>query len=333
MLFKRKAVFFLWLIIFIGLGSFFASFIAIYWFPTIPSDFSRTKRLLAFIENELPDKSTLVFGNSIGMDGFDGKLFTKLSCIENTYNLCSPGQNQLESLLLISSVSKSPKYIVHFINSFELAYQDYLSGNILNNYFLLNYHPSQFVKETFSITANSNSFLEKKQNKFRVAFYNRWLLTNYFNLNFRSLIRNDLRLEKLNTELYYPRNYTIRLNDQQLQSVLEQHNPNKPLASLKLDSIKIEVIKRTAKFLKEKNTQYIVVFTPLNPDLYNFKKGYHASIDSFCVNTKIANAHFINFSNLLSKDQFVDHLHPSSDGAIKITSELAKILNKCSSRP
>jgi hypothetical protein len=330
---NRKAVFFLWLIIYIGLGSFFASFIAIYWFPTIPSDFSRTKRLLAFVENELPVKNTLVFGNSIGMNGFDGKLFTKLSCIENTYNLCSPGQNQLESLLLISSVSKSPEYIVHFINSFELEYRDFLTNNTINYFLLMNYKPSNFVKKTLTLTTNSNSLNISNKNKIEISFRNRWLLTNYFNSNFRNLLRNDLRLEKLNTELYYPRNYSSRLKNQQLQPLIKQHNPIKPLYNLKIDSIKIEIIKRTASYLKEKNTQYIVVFTPLNPDLYNFNKDYHASIDSFCVNTKIANAHFINFSNLLSKDQFVDHLHPSSDGAIKITSELAKILNKCSSRP
>ena len=330
---NRKAVYSLWLIVIFCLGSFFASVIAIYWFPTIPSDFSRSKRLLTFVEKELPQNSTLVFGNSIGMDGFDGKLFSYLSCVKNTYNLCSPGQNQLESLLLISSLNKSPKYVVHFFNSFELANQDYLSGNILNNYILAGYQPSHFVKETFLITANATNFQKTKQTKFQTAFYNRWLLTNYINVNFRNLLRNDLKLEKLTIELYYPRNYTTRLNDQQLQALIKQNNPTKALYNLKIDAIKREIIKRTAAYLKEKKTRYRVVFTPLNPELSNFKTGYHASIDSFCNHSKIANVRFVNFSHLLTKDQFVDHLHPSENGAIQITSDLAKKLNECSSRP
>ncbi|HAR19082.1 MAG TPA: hypothetical protein DCR46_00345 [Cytophagales bacterium] len=133
--------------------------------------------------------------------------------------------------------------------------------------------------------------------------------------------------------MYYPRNYTTRLNDQQLQALIKQNNPTKALYNLKIDSIKIEIIKRTAAYLKEKNTRYIVVFTPLNPELINFKTGYHASIDSFCNHSKIANVRFVNFSHLLTKDQFVDHLHPSENGAIQITSELAKKLNECYSRP
>jgi lysophospholipase L1-like esterase len=75
-----------------------------------------------------------------------------------------------------------------------------------------------------------------------------------------------------------------------------------------------------------------VVFSPINPELDNYKLPYHTLLDSFVLAQKIPNIKFINLSHLLEKEDFVDHFHPSASGARKITLELAKILNECSSK-
>lgn len=332
MLIPAKAFKPLSILFFVLVGAILAVAISILWFPKIPSDFSRTNRLLQFLDNETPPNSTLILGNSIIMDGFDAKLFASKSCNASSYNLSSPGQNQLESLLLISSISKPTKKVVQFYNSTDLESQDFLSHQVIQNFLLFGYQPSDFVLQTLSITNNANSAELFKQNKVKLGFDSRWLLTNYINTNFRKLLRNDLTLDHIATELYYPRNYTSRFPDEQRIPLIKQFNPKAPKTDFSFNPIKLEVIKEIALKLSQSNTEYIVVFSPINPELDNYKPSYHALLDSFVVTQKIPNTTFINLSHLLEKEDFVDHFHPSANGAQKITRKLAKILNECSSK-
>jgi hypothetical protein len=332
MLIPAKAFKPLSILFFVLVGAVLAVAISILWFPKIPSDFSRTNRLLQFLGNETPTNSTLVFGNSIIMDGFDAKLFASKSCNASSYNLSSPGQNQLESLLLISAISKPTKRVVQFYNSTDLESQDFLSHQVIQNFLLFGYQPTDFVLQTLGITNNASSTDLFKQNKVKLGFDSRWLLTNYINTNFRKLLRNDLTLDHISTELYYPRNYTSRFPDEQRIPLIKQFNPQKPKTDFNFNPIKLEVIKRIAEKLSKNNIEYVVVFSPINPDLGNYTDRYLALIDSFALAQKIPNTIFINLSQLLEKDDFVDHFHPSTSGAQKITQELAKTLNECSSK-
>lgn len=332
MFISKKASKSLSILFFVFIGTALAVAISVSWFSKIPSDFARTKRLLQFIKNEAPINSTLVFGNSVIMDGFDARLFSEKSCITASFNLSSPGQNQLESLLLISSISNPTKRIIHFYNATDLENQDFLSPQTIQNFLLFGYQPSDFTLQTLSITNNASSIDLFNQNKVKLGFDSRWLLTNYVNTNFRKLLRKDLTLDHIATELYYPRNYTNRFPGSQRIPLIRQFNPKNPKTGFNFNPIKLKVMKRIAQKLSKKNTQYIVVFSPINPELDNYKSPYHTLLDSFVVTQKIPNTTFINLSHLLEKEDFVDHFHPSTSGAQKITLELAKILNQCSSK-
>jgi len=206
-------------------------------------------------------------------------------------------------------------------------------GSVINNFMLMGFKPNNFVQKTVSQTSSAKLLISFDINRFQLAFQNRWLLTNYVNMYIRNILRKDYTLDKLTSELYYPRNYTSRFSLSQRNKLINQFNPNKPIDSCVINETKINIFNKIGNYIANTNTQYIVVFTPINPELNNFKQGFHSSIDSFCINTKFPNVQFYNFSNLLNAEQFVDHIHPTEDGANTITKELAIILNSCSSNP
>lgn len=302
-------------------------------FPKIPSDFARSKTLLHFVRTRVPSGATLVFGNSIVMDGFDAKLFSAKACSPECFNLSSPGQNQLESLLLIASLKTKPARIIHFFSSYDVGNQDYLSQQTIQNFLLYGYSPDAFVLESLAHTNNATSMSQFHANPVSLVFESRWLVTNYINTQFRNLLRKDLTLQHIATELYYPRNYTVRLPEQQRQSLINQFNPRQPVAAVGMDTVKLFLIKRIGQFLADKGIAYTVVFSPMNPALDHYMEGYKADVEAFCQTQKVPNTTFVNLSGLLSKEEFVDHYHPNAEGAKKITHELAQLLSKCSSRP
>jgi hypothetical protein len=328
----KKATKPFFLLLLICVGGIVAAIISILWLSKIPSDFSRTQTLLSFVKNQTPSEATLVFGNSVTMDGFNANIFIKKSCSQTCFNLSSPGQNQLESLLLISSITSKPKNIIHLYLATDLNRQDFLSKQVINNFLLYGYKLNDFAKETLLKTNNATSISDFETNKLTLAFSSRWLLSNYINTNFRKLLRNDLALDHLATELYYPRNYTSKFPESQRMPLIRQFNPQTSVSDFSLDSTKLALIKKIGEFVNAKGAKYIVVIAPINPELDNYKNEYFEGIDNFCKKQSFPNIQFINFSNLLTKDDFVDHIHPSESGANKITNELAKILNECSSK-
>ncbi len=326
----KKATKPLFLLSLICMGGIAAAIISILWLPKIPSDFSRTQTLLSFVKNQAPSGSTLVFGNSVTMDGVNAKLFIKNSCTKTCFNLSSPGQNQLESLLLISSIASKPQNIIHVYSATDLGRQDFLSKQVINNFLLYGYKLNDFAKETLLKTNNATGISDFETNKLTLAFNCRWLLSNYINTNFRKLLRNDLTLDHLASELYYPRNYTSKFPENQRMPLIRQFNPKTTVSNFVFDSTKLVLIQKIGDFASKKGAKYVVVIAPINPELDNYKKEYFEGIDTFCKKQSFPNIQIINFSDLLTKDDFVDHIHPSESGANKITNELAKILNECS---
>jgi len=315
----------------IGLSACFAGLL----FPLIPSDFSRTKRLLKFIQEENKANTTLVFGSSIAMDGVNTLLLDEIrACTpETTFNLSSPGQNQLESILLMSSFGESrPKRVVHMLNTLELGNQDFLSRRVIFNFLLFGYRPNQFVLNTLSITNNAPTLNEFASNRFAINFENRGLVTNFVNAGFRKWIRNDLLLAELEENIRYPRNYVSRLEDAKRLALIRQSNPSAEVRTFDMDSIKWEILKRTSLFLKAQGIEYTVVLSPVNPELSSYSSVYFQQLDHFFTTHPVPNVQFINLATFLTKEDFVDHIHPGESGAKKISAELAKRLPSCSSK-
>lgn len=317
----------------IGFGILLAAGIGHLFFNKIPSDFTRTKHLLSFLQQEGQRPDLLLFGNSIAMDGFNAKEFSEKACSPKAYNLSSPGQNQLESILLISSIKSAPKTVVHLFNSGDLANQDYLSSQVVLNFILYDYSPNAFAKSCLSLTNSSPQLSYFSFPWIKTTFESRWLITNFFNTRFRSLLRKDLSLDFNETNFYYPRNYTTRFPDNKRLPLIKQFNPPESVQAFEPDSIKWKLIQKVGRHLKEQNIEYVVLLAPLNPELNNYKEHYFKELDAFINCHPLPNVRFINMSTLLSKEEFVDHVHPSGEGASKITDELAKQLSQCSSKP
>ncbi len=320
--FKNSKYIYIYLIL--GLSSLIGIFSLPYFYKVIPSDYIRSQLILETLKNKDLKSDAILFGNSILMAGINAKQLSEELSTKEIYNLSSTGQQLSESILYYDLVDASTKNIFQFINVEELIDTPIIRNPIVRNLRLYDYKISENTKQILE-TVDIDYF---ETSMFKVYIDSRGLFTNYINTGLRSVLRKDLKTDNLKTELYYPNTYTERISEIAYKKNIKRHNPINKLEKLNINLKVLTLLKNSASFLKEKNINYHVVISPINPDLINYTSSFKKSINIAFSMVNIPNLNVIDLSETLSSDLFIDHCHPTPEGAVLLTSTLATKFSK-----
>ncbi len=292
-------------------------------YKKLPSDYVRTRLILEALapsNQEKPD--IIIFGSSVAMASVNGNvLMDSLGGV--AYNLASTGQSFPESLLYYSKINRPTAVVVQFVGVDELINKPVLEKQKIRNFRLYGYTADQETNKLLApidVHYLHSSFLKIKVDS-------RALISNSINRVARGLLRKDLNLSDLNSELFYPTPYTVRLPKVKYDALIKEYNPKEKIDAINLDSSFVNLCKNADDFLFRRGVKFFLVINPTNPSLTNYTPALGRKIDLAMANCGFRHLNYLNFFSLLEDKDFIDNCHPAPAGANKITQELFLQLN------
>ncbi len=315
----RNLIFFL---VFVTCGVLIAMFSVPSIHNQLGSDFVRTELILKTLKDKESPPDLVLFGNSILMNGIDGQLLSKISGGTKVYNLSSSGQNLYESSLYYQEVPAGVKMVVQFVQAELLSDfpKNRFDDRVARNFYLYGYRPRP---ETYRLLGDS------LLNYFKEPFYeiyadSRAIVSTSINQSFRRVLRKDLNLRALATEIYYPYTYTTRLDSATYFRRIQVNSPPELMTTYQVSPEAVAVLNKMKDYFSDRGIEYKVVVFPINPDLSNFSDRYKSEAENILTNLTTTKFDLISMINLLNADEFIDHVHPTPEGAKKMTQAFAE---------
>lgn len=266
----------------------------------------------------------IFLGNSVVMNGIDAKYYSQLRNGKVAFNLSTPGQSFFESLFLIENTPKphrlvlgcSPQTLVSEINNIP-----YSNINALRMY---GYNLSSTAASIIEKCRGEKTIKSYELPFFQHNFYCRWVIFSGVNAFFRSLIRKDLQLQNAQRNMFYPRPYMKKISKSTLKKLQKKYHVTTKKFVVNTD--RIQFLRSFSLYLKEKNIKFTLLILPEHPYIrentpIEFYRDMQAFLDKAQEEWNIT---IYNFHNILDESMFIDHIHPSQQGAKKLTEALAE---------
>jgi len=292
----------------------------------------RVKNIYSALRSEdLPKPEIVIMGNSVVMNGIDGQLMSKnLPQNPTVWNLSSPGQNLLESILILEEIDfPIQSVIIGILPDMLTKPQINIHKNKLIAYRIYQYRPSDETINIFSSTVDDQTRRLLNQSQWRTVVESRWIVRAYIDNGIMRSILNDLTWERAETDLFYPVAYTKKLSATRHESVIRQLHKQRGSEEGKLPFENQRILEYYWERLNKRGIKLYILILPEHPNQIKLSEnGYYNNLEhdlDSLVDGK-NNFYLINLYNLLPKDDFVDHVHPYQTGADKLTTSLAKQL-------
>ncbi len=307
------------------IGIIVSNYLVPVFYKYLPGDHSRTKLILETLkQREKYRPQLLLFGNSTLMCGIDAKRLSEKLDDQLVFNLASAGQSVLESSLYYQHVPDSVHTVVQFMKASHLSVDNFppLSKEVKVNFYMYGFRPEPVTGE----------ILGKKQvayfstPSFMINFDARSVLPTSINIAMRQILRKDINLKKLETELFYPVTHPHKMSRKKYRMRIKQNEPVPPLRCFKTNKKMMAVLKKAARFFGQRRISYVVGILPINPGLQNITEGFKSEASLTLPTLNGENLKFMDFINLLPEEDFVDHTHPYRTGMVKLTNRLANLL-------
>lgn len=301
-------------------------------FYILPNDMIRVKNIHDALNSEdLPKPQIVILGNSVVMNGIDGQLMSdSLPQNPTVWNLSSPGQSLLESGLILDEIGfPVNSVIIGIIPSLLTTPQINIPKNKLIAYRIYQYQPSEEVIEEFLSTVDDQTRTLLIQSQWRTVIESRWIVRAFIDNSIMTSVLNDITWKRAQTDLYYPVAYTKKPSPAKHDSIISRLHRLRSSEEGKVPLQNQKILEYYWKRLNKHGIKLYVLVLPEHPNQIKLSDiGYYENLEedlASLINGK-ENFHIINFYNLLSKDDFVDHIHPYQTGAYKLTDALAKQL-------
>lgn len=300
-------------------------------FGILPSDTSRARTILKTIRVKEGTTSNACFlGSSIVMNGINTRLLSspKLTVL----NFSSPGQKLMESSLILSQTSDNFHTIIVGASSTSLCTTETdIPDHKITSYMMYGYAmPKSYLELAQSIQADT--LLEAARNPYlKNVIHGRWIVKDGLNVWVRNLLRKDLDLERSRKDMFYPSPYTTKVGSEALQLLLERYCSDSRQASestitleskLMLEYMAGQATKRGGRLILVILPEHPVIRQATEPEYYShFQEQLRQLQENLPLET-------INCIDLLTREHFIDHIHPDYAGAQLLTAEVAKHLNQ-----
>ncbi len=296
-------------------------------FRMIPSDLTRYELVLQTISGDRGAPQTLVFGSSIAMNGIDTRLLTdEAPWAGLAYNLSTTGQSLVESILLQQDMTDDVRTVVQIVSGLNLASDRPVEPNKYNALYMYGFRPSTDTRDFLTVAFPGELDDSVDASDLAQRFRARWALRQFVDTSARKLLRPDLSLDRARTDLFYPSPYNDRVLGEQLDRLIEAETARWPAPDFEIVAAKQRVLEELARRAEAAGRHLVLVMPPIHPRVRAaLGPGYFDGLRALLAATAAAvEGTFVDASELLGEEQFIDHVHPTDEGARRLTLRIAE---------
>ncbi|RMF97199.1 MAG: hypothetical protein D6741_10320 [Planctomycetota bacterium] len=293
----------------------------------LPTDLSRSSRILEAERTVAGKPEICFFGNSVVMNGLDAKRLSEaLPEHPEIWNLSSTGQQLWESVLLQQDLPDSVQVVVQGVFANTLEEPPNIPPNKYNALVMYGFRPDEQTRrwaESYLDAASRDYFFASP---LRHRFDARWMLSGWFNTWVRSALRSDLTVDRAQTDLYYPRAYTRKVSDSALKHQLEKYIAGHPPGEFHPDPQTEALLVELAESYRRRGIRFVLWILPRHPEYSRralgdeFKRGLADYLTRLQVDHGIT---VVNTLDSLPAERFVDGSHPDDIGAAILSQTFA----------
>lgn len=310
----------------LGVGAALAAMPAL--FRLAPTDLSRLDVLLAAERSGEP-AAILVLGNSIAMCGVDGRQLTReLPGAPVALNFASTGQTLAESYLLLQDLPKGVETLVLVLPPDALFGPESLSSQKYNAFYMFGFRPDAETRQTLDTLFGRSMRDVLGASGIAQRFRARWALRELVDGAARRLLRKDLALDRATTDLQFPQPYRERLAPEKMRRAVEQQIAISARLRDEPDPAKAKLLGQIAARATAGERRLLVVLPPANPGVRAALGGelpepFAGALARLREHPRAA---LLDLRKLLGEEEFIDAVHPTSEGARRITGAVAEAL-------
>ncbi|MEX2669455.1 hypothetical protein [Candidatus Uabimicrobium amorphum] len=261
------------------------------------------------------------------MNGIDAGYYSQLKNNQVALNLSTPGQSFFESLFIVENISKPSRLFLGCSPQTLLYEMNNIPPSNINSLFMYDYQLSHAASSIIKECGGEKTLKSYNRSFFQHNMYSRWIVFSGVNTFFRSLLRKDLKLENAQRNVFYPRPYVKKISSTALRKLQKKYHRERK--KFVVNKNRMRFLQQFSGYLKKKNIPLTLVILPEHPYLQKstsaqFYRDMQSELDKVQRNLNIT---VYNLYNILDEGMFIDHIHPSQQGAKKLTRSIAK-LNK-----
>lgn len=311
----------------IALGAALAFGAMPYVYDAADHELVRSRNLFeALTTDESKGLDLVVLGNSIVMNGIDTQVLEdEVSGVDKAWNLASTAQGMLEAALIINEVPPSVQEYVFGLTYTELTKSTHqLSSSKYTAYYMYGYRPTPHSVWVANTAAGEKGAGLFGAGRFRSTIASRWIVTSYIDTAVRTLLRDDLEIDRAMIDLHRPAPYTQQVSASVLEGQLRDM-PDRSPADAVVSDASWELLAYLSDHVRERGAHMTLVILPEHPErLTRTDSGYIGRMETQLSDWARPRGIDVLFEqNLVPTEYFIDSQHTDSLGARLLTQALA----------
>lgn len=311
-------------------------------FAKIDTDLERTRFLLRTVteikKGTTPAPDMVFLGNSVTMNGVDAELVAKeLPNSPRIYNFSSTGQSVAEGYLYLQELPMEAKAVVLVVSPANLEDDGLPSEDVFNTFYMQGYRPNERTLESLSdvfkgVTDPKDPFKKPydvalfSRNDIQQRFRSRWAIAQVPDTEFRKKLRKDLDTSKSIRSLTYPAPYSKPIAAKNFEVLLPTYNKPRTTPEFAPLETQNKLITKLVEQVRADGKKIAIVLAPMHPARLSFAGPEFRRGIANWANKHSIGCPVLDLSDSLTKDQFLDVVHPSREGAEIISKRIAEFL-------
>jgi hypothetical protein len=296
-------------------------------FQHTQSDVSRIGVLMTEMQNPTATPKVVALGNSIVMSGIDARqLRAELPGKPLSWNLASTGQTLAESFLFTQLIPASVEVAIYGMELQPEPREPSLIRPKYNAFYMFGFRPSEFTRRTLErIYPEVTPTLELSH--LHHLFDARVAVRQQIDTRIRILLRTDIELEGTESDLFHPQQYSRPIDARVLDRLLEERGTAAGhIGSLQVREGTPALARAIVDEARKSGRATLFVLLPVHPGLPSPPQGSGRTGELLAMLAKFPQAAVLDVSHLLPAEDFIDHIHPTNEGARKLTTRIAEFL-------
>jgi hypothetical protein len=300
-------------------------------FARVHHDLGRTGVLLRALEETRPAPRLLVFGNSVAMCGVDAGALRRELGLDGAraFNLSSTGQTLAEGFLYYQEIPAGTETLVYVLSPTQLEADVAFNAHVPNAFRMHGFRPSPETLATLEQAFSPAAALALAAPEPSQRFEARWVLRQTIDVQVRRLVRSDLDLERGATDLEFPAHYRTRIPAEKLAGEIRKGLQARPPGPLRPSPGHERLLREIAERARRDGRRLLLVLPPIHPRLLaGFGGAFAPSLRTAFRELESQGVRVLDTTTLLGEDEFIDSMHPTPEGAERLTARIAEALRQ-----
>jgi hypothetical protein len=296
-------------------------------FRNTPTDVSRIGVLLDALHAPGAGLEIAVFGNSVIMSGIDaGQLSQELPGRPRAWNCASTGQSLVESFLLTQELPESVRVAIYQIERTPGGEHVALNPQKYNSFYLFGFRPSAETQAVLGRLYGDDVLALLTRPHWLQLFDARWAIRQLADTHLRVLLRRDLALASAERDLLHPQRYAHPIAPELLERFLRAQNDRFAEQPPRIADADRALATQIARDGASRGRRNAFLLAPVHPGLREANAEALAGAAAALEQALEGEALVLDATSLLDASHFIDDLHPTNEGARRLTRFVAERL-------